>query len=236
MEPLFEPEQTLARKRPRQRRALDTVARIQHAMLELVVEEGYAAASTNRIAQRAGVNIGSVYQYYPNRLAIAHAIYEDASSRLARLMHDRILSNLSAPLRESVKALVDSIVDFVGRERAALLELVDQVPELRSNAGTLSLETLAYNVSRVYVEQHLGSLSERDVAHKLFFVQHLSMGLIRRYVQDHPPTLSRAEFVDGVADLIIVHLTGGSPPRARRGVSARRPSPHRSTTKPQNRR
>lgn len=203
---MFEPEHSAARKRPRQQRALNTIVRIQRAMLQIIDEEGYAAASTNRIAQRAEVNIGSVYQYFPNRLAIAQSIYEETSSRFGQLMRERILAGIGTPLEDTVRTLVDTLVDFVERERVALLQLVDQVPELRRNAGSMALENLAYSSSRVFIEQHLDNVPEQAIVHKLYIVQHLSMELIRCYVQDHPPSLGRAEFVDHVTHLIVTQL------------------------------
>ncbi len=71
------------KKSPRQRRSAETVQRIQDALLELIDEEGYAAASTNRIASRAGVNIASLYQYFPkSSLAIAMALFERVAAEL----------------------------------------------------------------------------------------------------------------------------------------------------------
>jgi AcrR family transcriptional regulator len=58
------------RKEPRQRRAVETRARILHAAREVFEEHGYAHGTTNRIADRAGLSVGSLYQYFPNKDAI----------------------------------------------------------------------------------------------------------------------------------------------------------------------
>ena len=58
------------RKQPRQRRAVVTVDAILEAAARILVDTGYATASTNRIAERAGVSIGSLYEYFPGKEAI----------------------------------------------------------------------------------------------------------------------------------------------------------------------
>ena len=58
------------RKQPKQRRATATVDAILEAAARILVESGYATASTNRIAERAGVGIGSLYEYFPGKEAV----------------------------------------------------------------------------------------------------------------------------------------------------------------------
>ncbi len=58
---------TARRTEPRQERAQQTVARIKRTMLAIVAEHGYVAATTNRIAEEAHVNIATVYHYFPNQ-------------------------------------------------------------------------------------------------------------------------------------------------------------------------
>lgn len=62
------------RKQPRQARSRDTVKAILHAAAQVLVKQGYAATTTNHIAARAGVSIGSLYEYFPSKDAILVAL------------------------------------------------------------------------------------------------------------------------------------------------------------------
>ena len=64
------------RKKPRQSRSQATVDVILDAAARIFVETGFAAATTNAIAERAGVSVGSLYQYFPNKLALLAALKE----------------------------------------------------------------------------------------------------------------------------------------------------------------
>lgn len=204
--PLFEREDAPGRRKPRQPRSAQTVERIKKAMLALIEEEGYAVASTNRIAERAGVNIASLYRYFPNRPSIALALHESASAGLASVVHEWLTANMATPIETSLRKLVTLVMDYVEREQVALLRLRDEVPELRDGVQPMSLETLAYHPSRIYLEQQLGPMDKATANRKMFFVQNLGMGLIRRFVMERPAGLSKAQFTAELSQLIVLYL------------------------------
>nr|MDT0666011.1 helix-turn-helix domain-containing protein [Micromonospora sp. DSM 115978] len=77
-----------ARKRPVQERSRRTVEAILDAAAQLLATNGYQATTTNHVAERAGVSIGSLYQYFPNKDALLVAL------------EDRHLDEVEAALRE----------------------------------------------------------------------------------------------------------------------------------------
>jgi len=69
-------KQSTPRKTPRQQRSRATVEAVLTAAAQVFEARGYAAGTTNRIAERAGVSVGTLYQYFPNKEAIAVALLE----------------------------------------------------------------------------------------------------------------------------------------------------------------
>src|SRR5256885_17137254 len=84
------------RRRPRQERSRETVEAIVEAAAQVFERHGYAAGTTNRIAERAGVSIGSLYQYFPNKDAIV--------AELAR----RHIAEIGAVAWPGLEALVEN--------------------------------------------------------------------------------------------------------------------------------
>jgi AcrR family transcriptional regulator len=67
---------TQNRRRPQQDRARQTIKIILDAVAEVLKRDGISAVTTNRIAEVAGVSIGSVYQYFPDKRAIFVALHQ----------------------------------------------------------------------------------------------------------------------------------------------------------------
>src|SRR5690242_3376512 len=73
------------RRKPQRERSQATHDAIVEAAASLFAQTGLRAATTNRIAQRAGVSVGSLYQYFPSKHALLIALYERESARLLEI-------------------------------------------------------------------------------------------------------------------------------------------------------
>ncbi len=103
------------RKVPQQPRSQQRVEQILDVAAELFVEVGYEAATTNAIAERAGISIGSLYRYFPDKVAILNAIARRYFGDLQALLDQ--LSGAEAQVL-SLDDLLDGWIDpFVGLHR-----------------------------------------------------------------------------------------------------------------------
>ncbi|GID29919.1 TetR family transcriptional regulator [Paractinoplanes brasiliensis] len=120
------------RRKPRQVRAELTRQRILTAAAHVFAEHGYAAGTTNRIAERARISIGSLYQYFPNKDAILAALLVQHLDRGAWTAADEIdLSPGSLPA--AIRALVRDAIDNHRDDPALLRMMIEEArvsPEL----------------------------------------------------------------------------------------------------------
>src|SRR5450830_1700713 len=118
------------RKLPAQRRSANTVDAILEAAARILETDGLAACSTNAVAQRAGVSIGSLYQYFPNRDALTVALIERETTQLLNDVqhahqHDDALARIRTLVQASVahqlrRPVLARIIDLQERhERVA---------------------------------------------------------------------------------------------------------------------
>jgi len=94
------------RKMPAQRRSQFTVNVIKEAAAHILVAQGYKNFTTNKVAQRAGVSIGSIYQYFPSKESLIAAIKQDHFTELRQLMLDAYQSTENEPLKEVTKQFI----------------------------------------------------------------------------------------------------------------------------------
>ena len=84
------------RKKPRQTRSSSLVAAILEAAVRVLEQEGARRFTTARVAEKAGISVGSLYQYYPNKAAILFQLQSDEWERTARQWRD-ILGDTARP-------------------------------------------------------------------------------------------------------------------------------------------
>lgn len=112
------------RKAPRQARSRATVAAVVQAGAQLLGERGWAGFTTNEVAEVAGVSIGSLYQYFPNKLALVDAIRRRHFDDVLAVL-DRAADGQAA---RPVEALVDGMIAVHSLDPAlhrVLLDLPD---------------------------------------------------------------------------------------------------------------
>ncbi|BEL04725.1 TetR/AcrR family transcriptional regulator [Actinoplanes sichuanensis] len=115
------------RREPRQVRAELTRERILTAAAHVFAEHGYAAGTTNRIAERARISIGSLYQYFPNKDAILAQLLIRHIDRGSWTGADR-LDLAPGTLRETVRALVRDAIDSHSEDPQLLRIMIEEAP------------------------------------------------------------------------------------------------------------
>ena len=96
------------RKRPQQARAAATLEAIFEATVQVLLREGPQRLTTTRVAERAGVSVGTMYQYFPHKQALIYALNERYLDALAERIEVACRSQHGAPLDHMVEALVDT--------------------------------------------------------------------------------------------------------------------------------
>src|SRR5436189_3017781 len=97
---------TKPRKNASQERSRSTVDALIEATARILVREGFDKASTNRIAEVAGVSVGSLYQYYPGKEALVAAVIDRHNQDIMRVVRAALAEVSSQPVETAVRRLV----------------------------------------------------------------------------------------------------------------------------------
>lgn len=133
-------EQLRPRKRPVQARSQRTVDAVLKAAAQVFASRGYAAGTTNHIAERAGVSIGTLYEYFPNKDALLVALMESHIHEGERVLQRAAveMAGRTLGIRESVLHFVRAMVEFHAHERALHRVLFEETPLPRRVQQTLA--------------------------------------------------------------------------------------------------
>jgi len=142
---------TASRKSPKQARSQVTVDAMLDAAAQLLVRVGYAKATTNRIAQAAGVSIGSVYQYFPTKDAVIAGIVERHIDRMRATLLRRLSEVGDAPLADLVRAMIRGLFEAHAVQPELHRVILEQIPLVDRRHRLAALE----DEMRGLVEQEL---------------------------------------------------------------------------------
>jgi AcrR family transcriptional regulator len=102
----FEP-----RKTPVQERSTATVEAISAATIQVLLTHGAERLTTTRVAERAGVSVGTLYQYYPNKQSLLFAVLENHFNNVASRVEAACEHASRKPLKEMIQEMVEAFVD-----------------------------------------------------------------------------------------------------------------------------
>ncbi|MDY7532161.1 TetR family transcriptional regulator [Pseudomonas sp. Bout1] len=122
--------QISSRKEPKQARSTELVSAILEAAIQVLAKEGASRFTTARVAQRAGVSVGSVYQYFPNKAAILFRLQTDEWQQTSQML-SRILEDVSRPPLERLRTLVHAFIRSECEEAQMRVALSDAAPLYR---------------------------------------------------------------------------------------------------------
>jgi AcrR family transcriptional regulator len=192
------------RKAPRQARSRLMVERILEAARLVLVEEGYERATTNRVASRAGISPGSLYQYFPDKQAVLVAVIDRYAAEVAEELTAVLTDRLDLPPEELVRAAYQGLLDVLEAHREYLRLVTQELPLSRVAGHVEQVERRVADLVGAYltVSRTPTPLPASTSAWLLVrMVEHLAVDFVLQR-----PDIDRDVFVDELVHLTSAHL------------------------------
>ncbi len=193
-----------ARRRAKQQRAKETVDVIREAAAHVLLREGYARATTNRIAEIAGVSVGTIYQYFTNKDAIFDALIRGEVDGLKQLLVEA-LPDPAVPIADALRILLSSIIR-ARPEAPTLYRALEQVPNGLFRRWVSEARGNVVELIRDFLWIHRRELRVRDFEAAAFVIVAASEGI----AMNASPEFYRNGGAEEVATLFTRYLTTGS--------------------------
>ena len=154
---------TKPRKVASQERSRATVDALVEATARILVKEGFDKASTNRIAEVAGVSVGSLYQYFPSKEALVAAVIERHQQEIMQTVQGELAEVLTQPVEKAVRKLVAVAVKAHRVDPKLHRVLAEQIPRVGKLEKLETFNRENYTLFRTFLESHRDELGVDDL-------------------------------------------------------------------------
>jgi AcrR family transcriptional regulator len=194
-----------SRKRPKQARSTELVAAILDAAVQVLAKEGAQRFTTARVAERAGVSVGSLYQYFPNKAAILFRLQSDEWRQTTDLLRG-ILEDADRPPFDRLRTLVHTFIRSECDEAAVRVALDDAAPLYRDAPEALEAKASGERSVEVFMREVLPNAPDavRAVAGDLIKT---TLSQVGKHFSESPRAPAEIEsYADAMADMFCAYI------------------------------
>lgn len=194
------------RKQPAQERSRQLVQSLLDATADILVKQGYERLTTNRVAEAAGVSVGSLYQYFPNKQSLVAALIQRWCDSVMAAMSGQFLSVREKSAEEAVEALVRAALDTSKVNIKLHRILLQQIPNVGASPGLLEFTRRMTDVVAGWLELHRDQLAVDDLHLCAEIVVMTLSGLSDYALLHRPELLDSPAFVAHLCRLVLGYL------------------------------
>ena len=194
-----------SRKQPQQARSAELVATILQAAVQVLAKEGAQRFTTARVAEKAGVSIGSLYQYFPNKAAILFRLQSDEWRQTSELLRG-ILQDVRRPPLERLRTLVHAFLRSECDEAAVRVALDDAAPLYRDAPEAKQARVSGERTVQAFMQEVLPKASgaTRALAGSLITTTLSTVG--KQFSESSRTPAEIETYADAMADMFCAYL------------------------------
>ena len=196
------------RKQPRQGRSMATVQAILDATAHILVNEGYEALNTNVVAERAGVSIGSLYQYFPNKGALIAAVRQRHADQTREELVTLAAQAAHLPLRQAVPCLIDAVMASHRIEPELHQVLEREVPRQFQSWDVTEGEVELRTLLQALLQPHRDQLIVSDLALASLVLVRMVDALVHAPLIQDPMGIDPKAIEQEISIVVLRYLTG----------------------------
>lgn len=190
------------KKQPKQERSRQIVDSVLTSATRILSKMNLRDVTTNKIAEAAGVGIGSLYDYFPNKKSIVESLIDQRISSAVKDFSDLLEKDPQLPIEQTIEEVLEYLrTDFLERK-----EFLREIFTLAPESGRMeSLYHARVNVTAT-LAQHLlkkhPDLDEDHAQQRAFLAVHGTMGLIESYIMVVPSYFPKENFVSELREFL----------------------------------
>lgn len=197
--------QISSRKQPKQARANALIAVVLDAAVQVLRTEGAARFTTARVAERAGVSVGSLYQYFPNKAAILFRLQSDEWRQTSELLNG-ILTDRARPPLERLRRLSHAFLRSECDEAEVRMALGDAAPLYRDAPEADEIRAGSSQIIRDFIREALPRANSQTVELVTDLIEATFTQLGRSFSKTPRSDEEIVRYADAMADMFAAYL------------------------------
>ncbi|GAA2642050.1 putative transcriptional regulator, TetR family protein [Paractinoplanes durhamensis] len=182
------------------------IDRILAAAAQVLEERGYAGLSTNRVADRAEVSVGSLYRYFADKNELIEELRARSSADVLADLTGALTAAVAMPARDGVRHVLAVLVTALKRHRAITAAMIDEAP-LGAHGNILpEVERQLTQVTRIFVAVHAPALDQAEAEARIHLAMGVALNACLRIALQPAPGITEDRLIDLTADLMVLGL------------------------------
>lgn len=195
-----------ANRTPQQHRSRAKYEAILNAAIEVLVEEGYSDASTVKIAQVAGVSVGTIYAYFKDKDDIFTTYVDTRLGEILQAIASNVSTSSYATVEAGIRDIIDIAVDFTMSNRRSLGAMVGKIPGVYDGMMLQPMMSQLYIVAEQFYRAHGLVTTEREARRLTYTLSGAITGFFIRLITDPDIPLSPEEIRDELVALVMGYI------------------------------
>lgn len=191
-----------APRKPRQLRARITVESIVDAAFHEVAERGLAVTTTQHIADRAGIGIGSFYEYFPNKESVFAELFGRLTADVVRIIEAETPAMVRMDIREAIRHLLYRVGDLLRDGEGVYLRCAQQGLRSDLSIDRAPVQRALSELAMQYLMHHPKYLNARATPVSIYIFIHGGMHAFIHHMNEKTPAITYDQLVDGLANMV----------------------------------
>ena len=202
------------RKRPKQERSQLMVATLIEATARCMSKYGFDGVTTPKIAEIAGVSVGSLYQYFDDKQALIEALLKQKAHELLQALQDQFMTMQPDNAYDAVRQTLTYTFAQLHEQDGLYLEIVKNWNRLPMEQMIDIVQSSSLDFWKIFLLKHEQNFPSNNLHIKFFIIINSTIFTMMRYASGNHPLIQQDELVDGLTQMIIDCLQQDGTPSA----------------------
>ena len=194
------------RKKPQQQRAKLIVDHILQAAQICIVEQGLMQITTPKIAEKAGVSVGSLYQYFENKEEIIQELLRRKSENLGLALKQMVVTQAQLSIQEIIPLSIQFGFDVMRAESGFFIEVLKHWHDYNNSEAAQILEKHFFELGMYLFNRFYRHWDFETLKHKSFVIINSTLFTMMRYVSNNGFLISEQQLRDELSNMILAYL------------------------------